>query len=79
MEKTNKNKVEEFIRVDHAGERGAIKIYEGQLLKFDIKLYDNNDSCSIYHNNSKHFELISNCECYQTQEDCYSEIIIWPT
>jgi ubiquinone biosynthesis monooxygenase Coq7 len=32
MEKTNKIKVEEFIRVDHAGERGAIKIYEGQLL-----------------------------------------------
>ena len=32
MEKTNKNKIEEFIRVDHAGERGAIKIYEGQLL-----------------------------------------------
>tara|TARA_B100000530_G_scaffold155865_1_gene97827 strand:- start:102 stop:635 length:534 start_codon:yes stop_codon:yes gene_type:complete len=32
MKKTNKNKVEEFIRVDHAGERGAIKIYEGQLL-----------------------------------------------
>ena len=31
MKKTN-NKVEEFIRVDHAGERGAIKIYEGQLL-----------------------------------------------
>ena len=32
MKKTDKNKVEEFIRVDHAGERGAIKIYEGQLL-----------------------------------------------
>ena len=32
MKNTNKNKVEEFIRVDHAGERGAIKIYEGQLL-----------------------------------------------
>ena len=32
MEKTDKTKVEEFIRVDHAGERGAIKIYEGQLL-----------------------------------------------
>ena len=28
--KTNKKKLEEFIRVDHAGERGAIKIYEGQ-------------------------------------------------
>ena len=32
MKKTNKIKVEEFIRVDHAGERGAVKIYEGQLL-----------------------------------------------
>ena len=32
MKKTDKNKLEEFIRVDHAGERGAIKIYEGQLL-----------------------------------------------
>ena len=31
MKKTN-TKVEEFIRVDHAGERGAVKIYEGQLL-----------------------------------------------
>ena len=32
MKKTDKLKLEEFIRVDHAGERGAIKIYEGQLL-----------------------------------------------
>tara|TARA_B100000131_G_C17771070_1_gene473308 strand:- start:99 stop:632 length:534 start_codon:yes stop_codon:yes gene_type:complete len=32
MKKTDKKKLEEFIRVDHAGERGAIKIYEGQLL-----------------------------------------------
>ena len=32
MKKTNKHKLNEFIRVDHAGERGAIKIYEGQLL-----------------------------------------------
>ena len=32
MKKTNKDKLEQFIRVDHAGERGAIKIYEGQLL-----------------------------------------------
>ena len=32
MKKISKKKVEEFIRVDHAGERGAIKIYEGQLL-----------------------------------------------
>ena len=32
MKKTDPKKLEEFIRVDHAGERGAIKIYEGQLL-----------------------------------------------
>ena len=31
MKKTNP-KIEEFIRDDHAGERGAVKIYEGQLL-----------------------------------------------
>ena len=32
MKKTNQKFLEELIRVDHAGERGAIKIYEGQLL-----------------------------------------------
>ena len=32
MMKTNQKTLEEIIRVDHAGERGAIKIYEGQLL-----------------------------------------------
>ena len=32
MENTDKKILEEIIRVDHAGERGAIKIYEGQLL-----------------------------------------------
>ena len=32
MKKTNSKKIEQFIRVDHAGERGAVKIYEGQLL-----------------------------------------------
>ena len=30
--KNSKNRVKEFIRVNHAGERGAVKIYEGQLL-----------------------------------------------
>ena len=42
MEKTNKTKVEEFIRVDHAGERGAIKIYEGQLLALNTFIKDDN-------------------------------------
>ena len=34
------NKVEEFIRVDHAGERGAVKIYEGQLLALNTLVND---------------------------------------
>ena len=38
----NKNKVEEFIRVDHAGERGAVKIYEGQLLALNTIVRDDN-------------------------------------
>ncbi len=42
MKKTNKTKVEEFIRVDHAGERGAIKIYEGQLLALETLVKDDN-------------------------------------
>ena len=42
MKKTSKNKIEEFIRVDHAGERGAIKIYEGQLLALNTFIKDEN-------------------------------------
>ena len=40
MKKTNQRKLEEFIRVDHAGERGAIKIYEGQLLALNTLIND---------------------------------------
>ena len=40
MKKTDPKKVEEFIRVDHAGERGAIKIYEGQLLALNTIVND---------------------------------------
>ena len=42
MKKSNKNKVKEFIRVDHAVERGAIKIYEGQLLALNTLIKDEN-------------------------------------
>ena len=42
MDKTNKKTLEEIIRVDHAGERGAIKIYEGQLLA--LKTFKQNAS-----------------------------------
>tara|TARA_B100001059_G_scaffold207811_1_gene219607 strand:+ start:116 stop:646 length:531 start_codon:yes stop_codon:yes gene_type:complete len=41
MKKTNHN-VEKFIRVDHAGERGAVKIYEGQLLALNTIIKDDN-------------------------------------
>ena len=41
MEKTDKKILEEIIRVDHAGERGAIKIYEGQLLALKTIKQDN--------------------------------------
>ena len=41
MKKTDKKTLEEIIRVDHAGERGAIKIYEGQLLALKTIKQDN--------------------------------------
>jgi 3-demethoxyubiquinol 3-hydroxylase len=40
MKKIDKKRIEEFIRVDHAGERGAIKIYEGQLLALNTFVKD---------------------------------------
>ena len=42
MAKVSKRKIEEFIRVDHAGERGAVKIYEGQLLALNTFVKDEN-------------------------------------
>ena len=42
MTKINKKKIEEFIRVDHAGERGAVKIYEGQLLALNTLVKNEN-------------------------------------
>ena len=41
MKKTDPKKLEEFIRVDHAGERGAIKICEGQLLALSTVVKNN--------------------------------------
>ena len=42
MKKTDQKTLEEIIRVDHAGERGAIKIYEGQLLALSTIKQDKN-------------------------------------
>ena len=40
--KRSNSRIEEFIRVDHAGERGAVKIYEGQLLALNTIVKDEN-------------------------------------
>ena len=59
MKKTNPKKVEEFIRVDHAGERGAIKIYEGQLLALNT-LVKNEELKKTIRNMKKHEEVHCN-------------------
>ncbi len=59
MKKTNKKMLEEFIRVDHAGERGAIKIYEGQLLALNT-LIKNDDLKEKISDMKKHEEEHSN-------------------
>ena len=56
MKKTNPKKLEEFIRVDHAGERGAIKIYEGQLLALNTLVNDEDLKKTII-NMKKHEEV----------------------
>ena len=55
MKKTNPKKLEEFIRVDHAGERGAIKIYEGQLLALNT-IINNEDLKNTINEMKKHEE-----------------------
>ena len=55
MKKIDKKKIEEFIRVDHAGERGAIKIYEGQLLALNTLVNDEDLKKTII-NMKKHEE-----------------------
>ena len=63
MKKTDKNKIEEFIRVDHAGERGAIKIYEGQLLALNTFVKDENLKKTIEEmkeHEKEHFEYFEN-------------------
>ncbi len=63
MKKTNKKTLEEIIRVDHAGERGAIKIYEGQLLA--LKTFKQNASLKrkieeMKEHELEHFEYFDN-------------------
>ena len=64
MRQTNKKKIEEFIRVDHAGERGAIKIYEGQLLALNTIVKNSNLRDTIEH--MKEHE-VEHCEFFEKE------------
>ena len=63
MTKIDKKKVEEFIRVDHAGERGAVKIYEGQLLALNTFVKDESLKKTIEEmkiHEKEHYEFFEN-------------------
>ena len=62
--KISKNRVEEFIRVDHAGERGAVKIYEGQLLALNTLVKDENLKKVI---EEMKVHEIEHCEFFETE------------
>ena len=64
MEKTKKQILEEIIRVDHAGERGAIKIYEGQLLA--LKTFKQNESLKRQIEEMKEHEK-EHCEFFENE------------
>ena len=64
MKKTNPKKIEEFIRVDHAGERGAIKIYEGQLLALST-LVKNEELKKTINDMKKHEEV--HCNFFESE------------
>jgi len=61
--KSSRTKIEEFIRVDHAGERGAVKIYEGQLLALNTLVKDENlkkiiEEMKVHEN--EHYDFFEN-------------------
>ena len=62
--KNSKKKVEEFIRVDHAGERGAVKIYEGQLLALNTLIKDENLKKTI---EEMKIHEIEHCEFFENE------------
>ena len=56
--------MEEFIRVDHAGERGAIKIYEGQLLALNT-IYKNDNLKKLIEEMREHER--EHCEFFENE------------
>ena len=63
MKKTS-HRVEEFIRVDHAGERGAVKIYEGQLLALNTIVKDENLKKTI---EDMKIHEVEHCEFFENE------------
>ena len=60
MKKTDRKIIEQIIRVDHAGERGAIKIYEGQLLALNTIKKNEKLKSKIYYmkdHEKKHYDF----------------------
>ena len=77
MKNTNKKDLEEIIRVDHAGERGAIKIYEGQLLalktfKEDDELRKKIEEMRIHE--QEHYDFFNSEYNNNTSSDIHSDI-----
>jgi len=64
MTKIDKKKIEEFIRVDHAGERGAVKIYEGQLLALNTFVKDESLKKTI---EEMKIHEIEHCEFFENE------------
>ena len=62
--KFSSNKIDEFIRVDHAGERGAVKIYEGQLLALNTLVKDDDLKKTIEEMKTHEKE---HCEFFETE------------
>ena len=61
--KTDQRKLKEFIRVDHAGERGAVKIYEGQLLALNTVVKDDNlKKIIVTGGGRKNYALVKNLQ-----------------
>ena len=77
MKKTDKKILEEIIRVDHAGERGAVKIYEGQLLALNtIKNVPNLIHKSFSSKGIKLIELKIDAEKSTENEQKIYELIV---
>ena len=67
MKSTDRKTLEEIIRVDHAGERGAIKIYEGQLLA--LSTFKKNEKLKKTIQDMKEHEIEHfNCVIKRTKE-----------